>query len=107
MFLLIDLPGELAFPFNSGMRQDTNTTVMANLIGKYYGKFKDAYKDYQTVEGRLVQQEHITNMLRDVLAGNVKFLDSQKYDLLSFEHDARHMLYLDVFLFDYLGIDRE
>ena len=80
---------------------------MANLIGTHYGQFKEIYKDYQTVDEKLVQEEHVTNFLRDALGERVKFLDSQKYNLLSFEHDARHRLYLDVFLFDYLGIDRD
>lgn len=40
MFLLIDLPGELPFPFNTGIKQETNTTLVANLIAKHYGEFK-------------------------------------------------------------------
>ena len=76
MFLLIDLPGELSFPFNSGIKQDTNITLVSNLIAKHYVEFKKIYKDYQTVEEKHIEYEHITNYLRDVLSEKAKFLDS-------------------------------
>jgi hypothetical protein len=107
MFLLIDMPGEIDFPFLNGLRSVNNLKLMTSYISQFYGLFKEFYKDYCTIDGKRINYEHVSSYLRDVLEDKIRLMDDDKYNLLSFENEPRFLIYLDVYLFDYLSIDRD
>lgn len=101
------MPGEIDFPFLTSRRSENNLTAMTGYISQFYGFFKEFYKDYATIDAKRINYEHISSYLRDVLEEKIKLIDCEKYNLLNFSEEPRLLIYLDVYLFDYIGIDRD
>lgn len=106
MFLLIDLPGEINFPFLDTMKSQNNLTLMLSYLTEYYGYFKEFYKEYASIDEKRINYEHVVSYIREVLEEKIKLMDGNS-NLLNFSEEARFTIYLDVFLFDYIGIDRD
>jgi hypothetical protein len=80
---LLDLPGDVEFPFLGTLQSDNNLKIMSGYISKFYGFFKSFYKEYASINDLKINHEHVPSYLRAVMEDKLKLIDQEKYNLLS------------------------
>lgn len=113
-FNIIDLPKEVLLNLletdskiwnNLSLGAKSNLKKVQNIFQENYDQAYLSYQQLKNNEDLKISKSYIFFYISEAL-GRVKFLD-QGHDLLKSEEEQRAIVYLDVFLFDYMRIDQD